>query len=41
MDAKLQFYAERIYLADQVPEQLAEEVTPVSDSPFAGMLQPG
>lgn len=39
-DARLDFYGQRIYLAEKEPECVAEETGTLADSPFAGLLQP-
>lgn len=40
-DASLDFYGQRIYSAEEQPKRLAEEITPLGESPFAGLLKSG
>jgi hypothetical protein len=37
-DAQLNFYGQRIYSAEKEPKRLAEETTPLGESPFANLL---
>jgi hypothetical protein len=36
-DAQLGFYGQRIYSAEDAPQQLAEDTMPLDESPFAGL----
>jgi hypothetical protein len=39
-DAQFDFYGQRIYSAEDTPQRLAEKTMPLTESPFAGMLEP-